>query len=194
MLRPLLPLADYNVAGPLNALLKPIQGLDTESEYGKRSIFFTKQPELLQGFQLNQRNQFDQIVRNPVFCTISKNDGSAKIDLPSLMPGINFFVPGKFPFFGFTVVLGVLPGLAFHSDRYLPVEKYEMTFPAMEQTEWHLVSKGAAAQSVQLSIKTPMPNQSFCLMLSVGIRFGNPGLDRVEQVKYAGAGKILMVI
>jgi hypothetical protein len=33
-----------------------------------------------------------------------------------------------------------------------------------------------------------------CLMLSVGIRFGNPELEIAEQVKYTGAAKVLAMI
>jgi hypothetical protein len=50
------------------------------------------------------------------------------------------------------------------------------------------------AQTFQLSIQKPKEVVPYCLMLSVGIRFGNPGVEKVEQVKYAGAAKILMVI
>src|SRR3979490_2115183 len=33
-LLPLKPLSDYNIAGPINALLKPIQEMDSLSEFG----------------------------------------------------------------------------------------------------------------------------------------------------------------
>src|SRR5687768_1629735 len=102
-LNPLLPLADYNIAGPLNALVRPIQAMDKVNAYGKRSVLFTKQPDILQGFQFNQRNTFDHIVRNPVTCTVSKKEGTAQVDIPSLVPGINFVVPGQFSFFAFTI-------------------------------------------------------------------------------------------
>ena len=193
-LRPILSLADYNIAGPLNALVKPIQGLDITSELGRRSIHFTKLPGLLQGFQLNQRNPFDQIVRNPVTCFLSKKDCTAQIEIPALIPGINLFVPGKFPFFSISVVLGVLPDLDFDPRGYKPEGNYDLIGTASEDTAWHLVSKGAVEQSIQLRMKQPVPDQSFCLVLSVGIRFGNPGLEKVEQVKCAGAGKVLAVI
>src|SRR3954469_13623744 len=38
ILHPLMFLADYNITGPLNALLQPIQKMDTESDLGKRHI------------------------------------------------------------------------------------------------------------------------------------------------------------
>ena len=193
-LKPVLPLADYNIPGPLNALLKPIQEMDMGHDDGERSILLTKDPGLLQGFQLNKRNPFDQIIRNPVMCTLSKNDCSAQIDLPSLMPGINFVVPGRYPFFSFTIVLGIVPDLFFHRDGYKTSGNFDKLYPVSEQTDWHLTTTGVPAQSIQLKIDRKMPNESFSLMVAVGIRFGNPGVKNVEQVKYAGAGKILAVV
>src|SRR5688572_31668874 len=38
------PLCDYNIAGPLNALLKQVQVLDTETEFGKRAICLSRSP------------------------------------------------------------------------------------------------------------------------------------------------------
>ena len=193
-IRPLLPLADYNISGPLNALLKPIQDLDIKNEHGQRAILLSQQPSLLHGFQLNKRNPFDQIIRNPVTCTLSKDDCSAKIDLPSLLPGINFVVPGKFPFFSLTVVLGIIPDFVFHKYGYKTLGKYDFQFPAYKQTEWHLTTVGSTPQSIQLKIDKKIPDQSYSLIVSVGIRFGNPGVKEVEQIKHAGAAKILAVI
>jgi hypothetical protein len=56
ILYPLKPLSDYNISGPLNSILKPIQEMDTVSELGKRNIGLSKNPRLPEGFQLNRRN------------------------------------------------------------------------------------------------------------------------------------------
>jgi hypothetical protein len=42
ILRPLKYLADYNLAGPLNTLFKPIQEMDTVNVHGQRNIELTK--------------------------------------------------------------------------------------------------------------------------------------------------------
>src|SRR5262245_47359014 len=49
VLWPLLFLADYNIVGPINALLKPIQEMDKTSVSGKRNILISKNPRLLEG-------------------------------------------------------------------------------------------------------------------------------------------------
>ena len=41
---PLKPLADYNIAGPLNALLRPIQVADPIGARGQRSVELSKSP------------------------------------------------------------------------------------------------------------------------------------------------------
>jgi hypothetical protein len=46
---PLTALGDNNVAGKLNALLKPIQELDDLNDLGKRSIQISKYKQLLEG-------------------------------------------------------------------------------------------------------------------------------------------------
>lgn len=55
MMWPQKALADYNIAGPLNALVKPIQELDKESAFGQRNIVLSKNKLLLQGFSLNRK-------------------------------------------------------------------------------------------------------------------------------------------
>ena len=62
VLYPLKPLSDYNISGPLNSTLKPIQQMDTVSEPGKRNIGLSKNPRLPEGFQLNRRNLLESVL------------------------------------------------------------------------------------------------------------------------------------
>lgn len=192
---PLKALADYNFAGPLNALIKPIQSMDTESDYGKRNIYFTRQPKLLEGFSLNARNPFDSIVRNPVSCRLDKKNLSAGIDMPALIPGINFFVPpGRHPLYSFIIVLGIVPDIIFSKHGYTPLASLE---PVHAASAWYPVSKGSPAATLEVRLEgagLELSVPTFSLMLSIGIRFGTVGVgDAVEQVKYAGAAKVLVV-
>src|SRR5205085_685492 len=54
MFWPLQSVADFNLAGPLTALAKAIQAMDSISELGKRSILFSKNGQPLEGFNLNK--------------------------------------------------------------------------------------------------------------------------------------------
>ena len=192
VLWPIKPLADYNIIGPLNAMIKPIQVMDTVSELGKRNIFFTKNPKLLENFSLNKNNPFDSIIRNPLSCSLSKKTGSARIEIPALLPGINFFVPGKYPMFSIIATLGTLPDLLYTTNGYQPSGNQNDLFLKTITTEWFACMKGSPATLLELKADKIPKNDSFSLMLSVGIRFGTmDSAEPVRQIPYAGAGKIL---
>lgn len=96
ILQPIQFLADYNFTGPLNALLKPVQEMDTKSEFGQRNILLSENPRLREGFTLNRRFVFDSIVRNTVFYTFSKESLQGTIDIRALVPDLNFVAPGNY--------------------------------------------------------------------------------------------------
>jgi hypothetical protein len=194
-MHPLKSLADYNVAGPLNALIKPVQEMDTESAHGKRSIYFTRSPKLLEGFSLNKKNPFDSIIRNPVSCKLDKVNLSASIEVPALIPGINFFVPpGRYPLYSIIVVMGIVPDVMFFEYGYKP-----LTLPDSVQaaSPWYHTSAGSKASQIDVSLQghgLESALSPFSLMVSIGIRFGTVGRgEEVEQVKYAGAAKVMIV-
>src|SRR4051812_43646930 len=91
ILRPMKNLGDYNLAGPLNSMLIPIQALDSVSGHGERNIELTKNPGLLEGFNLNRRTPFTTILINTPEYTLSKETLSAKVTFPKLLQGVNFF-------------------------------------------------------------------------------------------------------
>ncbi len=94
---PMKQLADYNVAGPLNALLKPIQTLDTQSPNGQHNILLSQHPQLLNGFSFNRQNTFDSTVRNPLSFSLDRATLTAQVDIPALLPGINLAANPKYP-------------------------------------------------------------------------------------------------
>jgi hypothetical protein len=193
-LRPLKALADYNLAGPLNSLIRPIQAMD-ETAHGKRSIYFTRHPKLLEGFSLNKRNPFDSIVRNPISCRLDKTNLSASVEIPALIPGINFFVPpGRYPFYSIIIVLGIVPDVIFTKHGYKPLDIQD---PVPTASAWYPASGGSKAMALEVSLQRRsfvLPSSPFSIILSIGIRFGTVGMnEEVEQVKYAGAAKVVVV-
>jgi len=185
--------ADYNIAGPINALVKPIQVLDTVTPQGQRNIELSKNPRLLEGFNLNRKNIFDSIIRTPVLYTISKETLSIHVELPPLMPGINFFAPGKYALCSFVAVLGIVPDLYPTVMGYKPKpEGYSEIYPATAETPWYPVLEGSAVSVLDIRYPKTFPDKAFSMMLSIGIRFGTMGIGgAVQQIKYAGAAKIL---
>jgi len=188
------PLADYNISGPINALLLAAQKMDTVNLFGKRNVLLSKIPWLLDGFSLNRTTPFDSIIRTPLLYTISRNELSAHIEIPQLRPGINFHTKEKHPFYSLVVSLGIVPDLFFSRDDYRPSsKKYKQDDAAVVDTSWYPVLQGSEAISLDMKYRGTPPDQSFTLLLSIGIRFGTmPDGKTVQGVPYAGAAKILV--
>src|SRR5688500_4545666 len=115
-LYPVIPLADFNFTGHLNALLVPIQIEDPINDRGKRNIELSKYPKLLEGFSLNRNHTFDSVIRTAVSYSLDKESRSASVTIPGLMPGINFFPLPYHPMYSIVLALGIVPDL-FYKDN-----------------------------------------------------------------------------
>lgn len=191
ILHPMLFLADYNIIGPLNALLKPIQKMDTLSEWGKRNILLTKHPRLLEGFTLNRKYLFDSIVRTPVSGTIQKQQ--AIIDLPALLPGINFMVPGNYNWYQFIAVAGLIPDLYCTEYGYRPKSELD-PFRDFTQSAWLPVNTPASAGKLIIQGLPERKPENCSIMMAVGIAFGTLQGSDIQPVKYVGGAKIIEMV
>lgn len=187
------PLADYNIAGPINALLKHVQALDTEGEYGKRSIELSKNPRLLEGFSLNQKWLFDSVIRQQVSGTILRQEQSARVTIPALVPDINFRPPVNYPMYSIMAVLGVIPDMFYADYGYQPSDNlYRNTGSELEFSAWYPVLKGSPEQTWEIKYPVPPPDEAHSLILGIGIRFGViKESGNIEQVPYAGSARVL---
>jgi hypothetical protein len=194
MLQPLASMGDYNTAGPINALIKPIQAFDTVHELGERDIFFSKGSALLHGFSLNKRYTFDSIIRSSLVYSVDKASLSGSIDIPELVPGINFFNPGKHNFYSIVAVLGVVPDLYYSPYRYMPAWPESSEYqPVYEASTWFTSLEGSKPFTLSLKYNQPIQTPNFIAMLSVGIKFGTMGPGGVmQQIAHAGGAKILV--
>jgi len=192
---PLKALADHNIAGPVNTQIKPIQALDAESVRGQRHIILSANPHLLEGFSFNRRTTFDSVIRNPVGSTIDRATLSARVNIPALLPGINFYKPEKqpeCPMFGVVAILGLVPDLLFTEHGYKPAKEYWLNTYNEATTPWFPMLKGAGATTLEMKLDMVPPDQSFSLVLGIGVRFGTmTDATTVEQVKRTGVAKIL---
>jgi len=191
MLHMLAFIADYNITGPLNALLKPIQELDTTGNYGERSIAVSANPHLLEGFNLNRRTPFDTIVHNPVRYTLSKRKGYASVNIPAMLPGHNFEAPDNFAMYRFIVLLGIIPDLFYTPDGYRPKADFENEVPEHVFTDWFPVQVGSPAIDLEIQLPQKPANTAYSVMLSIGVAFGAIRNSNIEPIQYVGGAKIL---
>ena len=190
------PMADYNVTGAINALMMPIQKLDTVHPLGQRDVAISKNPWLLEGFSLNKEKGFDSFVRNPLTWSVSRESLSARIELPALLPGINLLAADKYPMYSIVASLGIVPDFFYAPHGFQPSSReYSQGNPGVfsdVNTDWYPTLQGSPAMPLELKLSGTPPDQSFSLLLSIGIRFGVMiNANTVQQVKHEGAAKIL---
>jgi len=202
ILRPLKYLGDYNLAGPLNSLLIPIQALDTVNEHGQRNVELSKNPGLLQGFNLNRRTPFETIVANRLDYTLSKETIKGSIHFPALIPGVNFFLPGKYSWYKFMAVIGIVEDMFYHEKGYQPEHGKELNISTLDETAWLPITPQSPAFSMELhkigdyldDISETVALNPFSLLLGVGIAFGTMPRGQIEMVKYVGGAKVLGMV
>lgn len=189
------PMADYNISGPLIALMKPVQELDSVSDFGVRNVRLTAYPHIIKGFSLNKNHTLDSVIRFPVTGTIDRETLSAKVQFPELVPGINFAPPVKQPYYAFRISLAVVPDVIYNLGRYTATHPDYLTNGVWSvDSSWFSLQEGSQALDMEVNIVVPPPDTNFTLMLAAGIMYGElKALDRIGQVKHAGSAKVLEV-
>ena len=196
MLHEQLLMAGYNVTGAINALMTPIQKLDTVHPHGRRDVVISKNPWLLEGFSLNKEKGFDSFVRNPLTWSVSRDALSARVELPALIPGINLLAADKFPMYSIVASLAIVPDFFYTELGFLPSSRYynpiNVGIKSTVDSGWYPTLQGSPAMPLELKLGATPPDQCFSLMLSIGIRFGAMiNANTVQLVKHEGAAKIL---
>ena len=187
--------ADHNIAGPVHSLLRKVQLMDDKSEVGKRNIQVSRMPQLFQGFSLNRKHPFDSIVRTPLQYHISGDDVSGVVEIPALLPGINFVCPFFNPMFRVSACLGMVGDHQFVGGRYYTPPICDGRNKQQAQTAWFPVATGSAPQVLTMKLVVPPPDQHFILLLSMAIFLGNVASEgNIQQVPYVGAAKVLAVL
>jgi hypothetical protein len=195
MLHPMKAMADYNFSGFINKALKAVQKLDGTSDLGRRAITLSRYPSLLTGFSLNKYTTFDSVVRTPVTYAIDRKKRSAQVNIPRLLRDINFFPNNKHTRFRMVVCLGIVPDFTFNpvKGKYEPPAWYDSRYDAETvYSPWYAALKGSPDATLNITADQVPPDESYSLMLTVGVQFGSPMEDDVvAPVKRAGAAKIL---
>ncbi|WP_148661123.1 hypothetical protein [Flavisolibacter tropicus] len=173
-------------------MLKPVQALDMDNEPGRRNIYLSRQPQLLSGFSLNRTYTFDSIVRNTLPFALSRDTLSGYVEIPALLPGINFQASDKHPLYSFIAALGVIPDVEYNGVKYDAPTEYQSSGAIGTESAWYPVLNGSPAFRLDLNLPIVPPGPAFSLMLSIGVRFGTIAEGgTVQQVKHAGSAKVL---
>lgn len=194
---PVKKLADHNYAGALTAVCKSIQLDERVNRKGERGVPFSQSLYKLEGFGLNKYNVFDSILRHPLQYEIDRSAGTATVQLPAIMPGINLHNPRKQAMFRFVFTLGMLSDIVFQPGikDYKPVTEINPHSYAEVSTPWYAFETGCDAQQLLLSVKNWQAQPHISLVLAAGVEFGQPVSNtEVKFTKYAGAAKVLKVV
>ena len=191
-------LSDYNVSGPLNALVKKIQTSDTTNEKGKRSILFSRYPDFISSFQFNRQTLFDSIVRQQLDVNIDKLSAIAKITVPVLQPAIHFFPNPRYAYYRWAI------DIAAASDQVWDEESKSFKPLAFLLPKYrHFYSAWVPASSTQPSATYEISpfyaefssGPNMILIAGAGIQYGMPAPDgSIQPVPYAGAARILKCV
>ena len=191
-------LSDYNVSGPLNALVKKIQTSDTSNEKGKRSILFSRYPDFISSFQFNRQTLFDSIVRQQLEVNIDKTSALAVVTVPILQPAIHFFPNPRYAYYRLVIDMGAVSDQVWNEESmtYKPVTsllpKYKILY-----TAWVPASSTQPAATYQLSpaYQEFSSGPDMILIVGAGIQYGMPAPDgSIQPVPYAGAARILKCV
>ncbi len=191
------PMADYNVSGPLNALVKKIQTSDTQNPKGKRAILFSRQPDFISSFNYNRQNLFDSVIRQPLSVTIARSTGVADVVIPSLQPAVNFFAHPRYAYyrivFAFTAVSDYIWNE--ESSTYVSVSYLLPEYEAL-YAPWMVSNVTQPSASYQLAPTNKfLPGPGTILVFAAGIQYGMPGVDgSIQPAPYAGAARILKCV
>jgi len=181
----------------LNSICRFIMNLDTEHEWGQRAVYISRYRHFFEGFNLEMGVLFDSIIKHPIQCSINRTDQSATIIVPELYPAISLYVPGKFSFFRFCVVLGIVPDMQYkmNAPKYVPVNAGIQLKRAELTTEWFSTNENIEEQNISLQIQgdTGLSDHD-SLLLAIGVEFGNAlSANLIKQANNAGAAKIMAV-
>lgn len=186
---------DYGVASALHTPLTALQKLDSESAKGRRHLALSKKPMLLAGINLNRKHSLDDLIRTPLRYSISAETGTAVIEIPELIPGLNSILPYGHPFFRIVASFAFVPDVCYTDRGYSAAPGIGDRSVAYHQSPWLFADKAAPASEITLTLKRPGQSDRGIYMLSAGVRIGRQGHgEHPADVKYAGAAKVLSAV
>ena len=189
-------LGDSNLHGNLVKLNKALIKMDTQAVRGKRAVLLSQFGNLLHGYNLNAQYPFNTVIRHPVTYTLSREQGSATVVLPDLVPGVNFYNPTPYNFYQIIINLGVVPDLVNNGTGYSSPNGIQYEICSKLTTACYSVTDRLPGKTytVQLENFTGL-NEGNTMFLTIGVAFGYPSGDGISAPKSRqGSGMILATI
>jgi hypothetical protein len=190
--------ADYNISGPLNALVKKIQTMDTVNPKGKRSIQISLYPDLISSFSYNRQTLFDSIIRQPLTVNMDKTTGIIDVVVPTLQQSINFFSDPRNMYFRMIFGCSSVGDYVFAEGSKKSYRTINYLLPNYKATygEWLPTNIQQPSASFQLKpFDSYLPGPNMTLVFGAGIQYGRLAPDNtIQPVPYAGAARILKVV
>lgn len=189
-------LNDFVLAGAFTKIVKAIQCLQPDHLKGQRNIIFSSNRHFIDGFQLNRKNPFDSVLSNPVIATIVRSESMAVVQLPAVMPGINFRNPWPYSFFRFIVCVGAIQDILYQDDtkRYTIFLDRPHHGVNYIRTDWMPAESKNPGRNIEVRLQeTVNLADTSTMIVSVGIEFGTNKFNGVQPVKHAGCAKFVAV-
>jgi hypothetical protein len=187
-------LADYNISGPLNAVVKKIQSLDKVNPQGKRSILFSLYPDFISSFNYNRQTLFDSVIRQSLTVNIDKSTGVVDVEVPALQRSINFFSDPRNMYFRMIFACQSVGDYTF-KDGSKVYRMVNSSLPSYKPvySEWMPTNIQQPTASYQLKpFDTKLPGPDMILVFGAGIQYGRLAPDNtIQPVPYSGAARIL---
>ena len=191
------PLADYNISGPLNALVKKIQVLDRLNPAGQRAIFLSQHPDFIGSFNFNRKTLFDSVIRQPVSVSLDRSTGIFAVRIPSLQPSVSFFPHPFYAYFRMVLTATAVSDQVPHENTkkgYIQKTSLLPMYRAL-YTDWMQSNKLQPGMDYQIPpLNKELPGPDMLLIAAGGVQYGVLTADgSIQPAPYAGAAKILMV-
>ncbi len=179
---------------PCMPFVKKIQTADQQNPKGKRSILFSRYPDMLSSLQYNRQTGFDSIIRQPIEVNINKTSGVVDVTIPPLQPLVNFFPNPRYAYYRILLTCGGVSDFIysemgnFIGPKTWQLPKYQPAYTRMTIAK---VSQPSASYSLSpKEIFKTGPDMIF--VLGAGLQYGMPGADgTIQPVPFAGAARIL---
>ena len=187
-------LTDYVLAGEFTKVIKAIQCQDKIRQPGQREILISANRQFLEGFQFNRKNPFDMVFSHPISTTIDRVGKLAVVQIPDVVPGINFKNPWPYSLFRFVVCIGALRDMLYSdADKryFLEADRGHHGVNSVT-TDWLSTDTQTPGRAIEVKLQQMVGiDDHATLIVCVGIEFGTNNYNGITPVKHVGCAKVV---